>query len=112
ANPLVLLALLPISALLAVPSLRRRGLHRAAFLASALHIYGLLVAAAFSLYPTMLPGVAGQAGLTMQAVRSPDYALGVGLCWWLPAFGIVVACQRFVYGRMPRTFSVHDDAAH
>ncbi len=42
----------------------------------------------------------------------PSYSLEVGFYWWLPALFLVLACQRYVYGRLPDKFRVRDEAAH
>jgi cytochrome bd-type quinol oxidase subunit 2 len=101
-----------VSAVVLIPVLRKRGRAKAAFLASCFHIGGLLLAAALSLYPWLLPATAPGAGLTIETARAADYSLCVGLWWWLPALGLVLVCQRFVYGQLPSKFSIDDDAAH
>jgi len=112
ARPWVLACALPVSALLLVPFLRRRGQQRAAFLASCVHIGGLLFAAALSLYPWLLPATHAGAGLTITSAKAADYSLRVGLYWWLPALLLVLVCQRFVYGQLPAKFSIDDDVPH
>ncbi len=111
-RPWVLGCALPVSALILLPTLRKRGRPGVAFAASSIHIAGLLLAAALSLYPWMLPGTAPGSGLTVESARAADYSLRVGLCWWLPALALVVFCQRYVYGRLPGKFSIKDDVGH
>jgi cytochrome d ubiquinol oxidase subunit II len=111
-RPWVFACVLPVSALLLVPTLRKRGRKGAAFVASSVHIGGLLLAAALSLYPWMLPGTEAGSGLTVETAKAADYSLMVGLCWWLPALGLVLFCQRYVYRQMPAKFSLRDDVSH
>lgn len=112
ARPWVLSCAVPASAIALVPWLRKRGKPGAAFLASSSHIAGLLLAASSSLYPWMLPGTTAGTGWTAQSARSSPYSLEVGLYWWLPALFLVLACQRYVYGRLPDKFRVRDEAPH
>jgi cytochrome bd-type quinol oxidase subunit 2 len=112
ARPWVLLCALPASAIVLVPWLRQRGKLGAAFLASSSHIAGLLLAASSSLYPWMLPGTTLGTGWTAQTARSSPYSLEVGLYWWLPALCLVLACQAYVYRRLPDKFRVRDDAPY
>lgn len=112
ARPSVWIAVAPASALLAIPWLLRHGRRRHAFFASALHIYGLLGAAALSLYPWLLPGTNPETGLTVESAKTGAYSLGIGLVWWLPGMLLVLICQRFVYTRMPEVFSINDDVEH
>jgi cytochrome bd ubiquinol oxidase subunit II len=111
-RPWVLVCALPVSAVLLVPVLRKHGRGKAAFLASCVHIAGLLLAAALSLYPWLLPATKPGAGLTVESARAADYSLRVGLYWWLPALCLVLVCQRFVYRQLPAKFSIEDDAQH
>ena len=55
----------------------------------------MLVGAAVSLYPRLLPSSSDQGqDITVQSALSGHYALGVGLAWW--AFGMVLAVIYFV----------------
>lgn len=112
ARPWVGLCALPASALCLVPWFRRRGRNGAAFLASSVHVFALLLAAASSLYPWMLPGTEAGTGFTVENARSSDYSLEVGLVWWLPALGLVLFCQRYVYRSLPAKFRIADDVHH
>jgi len=111
-RPWIAVCALPIFAVLSIPSLRKRGRHRAAFFASSLHILGLLSAAALSLYPWMLPGMTPGTGWTAQTARASDASLTAGLAWWLPAVCLVLFCQRYVYSQLPQKFRIADDAPH
>lgn len=112
ARPGGLLVLLPISAALFIPALRKKGRRRLAFFASATHIYGLLGAAAMSMYPWLLPGTVAHEGLTIENAKAHEYALRVGLIWWIPGILLVLTCHRFVYSKMPEVFSIHDEPDH
>jgi cytochrome d ubiquinol oxidase subunit II len=111
-RPWVLACALPIGAIVLIPGLRKRGQSKAAFLASCTHIAGLLLAAALSLYPWLLPATDAGAGLTIENAKTADYSLRVGLWWWLPALALVLFCQRFVYAQLPSKFSIADDVHH
>ncbi len=106
-------ALFPLVGLLvlAIPSLLRRGQDGAAFLCSALHLYGMLGACAVGLYPSLLPS-SRDAGLTIQNSAASPVALETAVYWWLPGMLLVLMSHAFVYSRMSRTFSVHDLDAH
>ncbi len=70
----------------------------AAFLCSCLFIAGLLLSAAFGLYPTLLPAVTGSGmSLTIGNSSAPAYGLGVGFLWWIPAFLLAAGYTAFIY---------------
>jgi len=72
----------------------------------------LVGALALSLYPWLLPGMEAGTGLTVHNSKTGDFGLGISLAWWIPGMLFVVACHWFVYSRLPRKFSVHDEADH
>ncbi len=66
-----------------------------AFLASCGYIVGMLVGAAFALYPKVLPASTNpNYSLTIQNTATGAYGMRVGLVWW--SFGIVIAIIYFV----------------
>jgi cytochrome d ubiquinol oxidase subunit II len=78
----------------------------ATFLSSTIYIIGMLGGAAFALYPTLLPATTGaELSLTIYNSKAGDYALGVGLIWWvigiLLAIGYFVFLYRFFQGKVP-----------
>jgi cytochrome bd ubiquinol oxidase subunit II len=67
-----------------------------AFVASALYIVGMLVGAAFALYPVVLPASTDPArNLTIYNTAAGRHGLGVGLTWWIVA--AVLALAYFTY---------------
>ena len=68
---------------------------RKAFVSSCIYLSTMLVGAAISLYPRLLP-TSNDLGhdITVQNALSGPYALRVGLVWW--GFGMVLALVYFV----------------
>jgi cytochrome d ubiquinol oxidase subunit II len=67
-----------------------------AFLSSALFISGMLASTAFGIYPVLLPSsIKPEYSLTIYNSKAGDYALNVGLYWWIA--GIIIAVGYFVY---------------
>jgi len=65
-----------------------------AFVASALYIVGMLVGAAFGLYPVVLPASSDPAlNLTIYNTAAGEHGLTVGLTWWI--LGVVLALGYF-----------------
>lgn len=89
--PLVVLATL--AAMLWATSKRKE---KPAFVASALYIAGMLVGAAFALYPTVLPASTDPSySLTIYNSAAAHHGLVVGITWWSIAF--VLALGYFVF---------------
>lgn len=73
----------------------RREADRNAFACSCVYLATMLVGAAVSLYPRLLPSTSDLGrDITVQSAISGPYALRVGLVWW--AFGMVLAIVYFV----------------
>ena len=73
----------------------RKGLDKLAFVGSALYIVGMLVGAAFALYPVVLPASTNPAySLTIYNTAAGRHGLVVGLTWWI--LGIILALGYFV----------------
>jgi len=68
-----------------------------AFLASSLYIVGMLVGAAFALYPVVLPARDHQFDLTVSNTSAGIHGLTVGLVWWTLAAALAVAYFVFLY---------------
>jgi cytochrome d ubiquinol oxidase subunit II len=67
-----------------------------AFVASALYIVGMLVGAAFALYPVVLPASTDPSrNLTIYNTAAGAHGLSVGLIWW--AVGMILALGYFVF---------------
>jgi cytochrome d ubiquinol oxidase subunit II len=65
-----------------------------AFVASALYIVGMLVGAAFALYPVVLPASTDPArNLTIYNTAASQHGLTVGLTWWI--IGALLALAYF-----------------
>jgi cytochrome d ubiquinol oxidase subunit II len=88
--------LLVLASLIAMPLLRGKGNDRGAFLASMAYIAGMLGGAAFAVYPNLLSASTNPAySLTIHNAKTGDYALRVGLIWWL--LGMVLAIGYFTF---------------
>jgi cytochrome bd ubiquinol oxidase subunit II len=72
-----------------------KGKEKLAFVASSLYIIGMLVGAAFALYPVVLPARDRQYSLTIYNTAAGSHGLSVGLVWW--TLGAVLAIAYFVF---------------
>jgi len=72
-----------------------KGREKVSFVASSLYITGMLVGAAFALYPVVLPARDHQYDLTIYNTSAGIHGLTVGLVWW--ALGAVLALGYFVF---------------
>jgi cytochrome bd ubiquinol oxidase subunit II len=67
-----------------------------AFIASAVYIVGMLVGAAFALYPVVLPASTDPAlNLTIQNTAAGEHGLAVGFTWW--SLGMMLALAYFFF---------------
>jgi cytochrome d ubiquinol oxidase subunit II len=67
-----------------------------AFVASALYIVGMLVGAAFALYPVVLPASTDPArNLTIYNTAAGHHGLSVGFAWWI--LGTILAVGYFFF---------------
>ncbi len=67
-----------------------------AFLSSSLFITGMLASTAYGIYPVLLPSsIKSEYSLTIFNSKAGDYALNVGLYWWIA--GITIAIGYFTY---------------
>ncbi|HKT90060.1 MAG TPA: cytochrome d ubiquinol oxidase subunit II [Candidatus Sulfotelmatobacter sp.] len=67
-----------------------------AFVASAIYIVGMLVGAAFALYPVVLPASTDAAlNLTIYNTKAGEHGLAVGFTWWI--IGMILALTYFVF---------------
>ncbi len=72
----------------------KKGRDKLAFVASALYIVGMLVGAAFALYPMVLPASTDPAfSLTIYNTAAARHGLMVGVTWWI--IGAVLALGYF-----------------
>jgi cytochrome bd ubiquinol oxidase subunit II len=73
-----------------------KGNDKAAFVASALYIVGMLVGAAFALYPVVLPASTDPArSLTIFNAKAGEHGLAVGFTWWI--LGAILALGYFFF---------------
>jgi cytochrome d ubiquinol oxidase subunit II len=70
---------------------------KTAFIASSLYITGMLVGAAFSLYPVVLPARDSQYSLTVENTAAAAHGLTVGLIWWTLSALLALAYFVFIY---------------
>ena len=71
---------------------------KAAFLASSVYIIGMLVGAAFALYPVVLPASTDPArSLTIYNASAGHHGLSVGLIWWIIGMMLALGYFYFVY---------------
>jgi cytochrome d ubiquinol oxidase subunit II len=67
-----------------------------AFVASAVYIVGMLVGAAFALYPVVLPASTDPAlSLTITNTKAGEHGLAVGFAWWI--LGLLLALGYFLF---------------
>lgn len=99
--------------LLAIVHQARRRSYLAAFLFSCGFIAAMVLAAAATIYPYVLPAREAGHGVLASVARSSDYSLRVGLAWWIPGVLLATSYFVFVYRKLPRTLKeedvVHDD---
>jgi cytochrome d ubiquinol oxidase subunit II len=73
-----------------------KGKDKLAFVASALYIVGMLVGAAFALYPVVLPASTDPAyNLTIYNTAAGHHGLSVGFAWW--SVGMLLALVYFFF---------------
>ncbi len=71
-----------------------KGQDKRAFVASAIYIVGMLVGAAFALYPVVLPATSDPArNLTIYNTAAGHHGLAVGFTWWI--LGMILALVYF-----------------
>ena len=72
------------------------GREKLSFIASSLYLAGMLVGAAFALYPVVLPARTGpENDLTIFNTAAAHHGLAVGLVWW--TLGMILALAYFVF---------------
>jgi cytochrome d ubiquinol oxidase subunit II len=77
----------------------RKGQNKVAFVGSALYIVGMLVGAAFALYPVVLPATTDplHRSLTIYNTAAGHHGLTVGIMWWIPGMILTLAYFTFVF---------------
>jgi cytochrome d ubiquinol oxidase subunit II len=71
----------------------RKGQDKLAFVGSALYLVGMLVGAAFGLYPVVLPASSDPVhrSLSIYNTAAGHHGLAVGLMWWIPGMILTFA---------------------
>jgi len=77
----------------------KKGLDKIAFVGSALYIVGMLVGAAFALYPVVLPASTDPVhrSLTIYNAAAGRHGLTVGLTWWIVGMVLSLGYFTFLY---------------
>jgi len=74
----------------------RRGSDKRAFVASCGYIVGMLVGAAFALYPVVLPASTDPSySLTIENTATGLHGMRIGLVWW--TLGMILAAVYFIF---------------
>jgi cytochrome d ubiquinol oxidase subunit II len=69
-----------------------------AFLASGLHLVGMLTSVAFGVFPNLLlSNTAPDLSLTIHNSATAEHGLIVGLCWFIPGMALAIGYSVFVY---------------
>lgn len=91
-----LVPLLVVASLLYLFLAERKGNDKGAFLASCGYIVGMLVGAAFALYPVVLPASTDPSySLTIYNTATGEHGMRVAIVWWV--IGMVLATTYFVF---------------
>jgi cytochrome bd ubiquinol oxidase subunit II len=67
------------------------------FLFSCAYVLTMLAAAAFGLYPYVLPSISVHNGLTIYNASASGYGLRIGLVWFIPGLALVALYFLFAY---------------
>jgi cytochrome d ubiquinol oxidase subunit II len=98
-------ALVPIAAIAALAAslpLHRLRKRDQAFLSSALALYAMILGAAASLYPYVLPARRPEWGLDLYRASSSPASLRLALYWFVPGILLAMGYTAIVYGRLLR----------
>ncbi|HVY25035.1 MAG TPA: cytochrome d ubiquinol oxidase subunit II [Polyangiaceae bacterium] len=104
-------AILPLFAFagLALARLSLRAAPRRAFFGSAAFVLGLILSAAYAMFPYALAArVPGRELSIAQAAAQPATLSGM-LAWWLPGMALAIAYSLLIYSRMPKTFTTEGE---
>jgi len=96
-------ALLPLAAALGLASARwfLNGAPKRAFVGSALFIAGLVLSAAYAIFPYALAARIPERAMTLsQAAAQPETLRGM-LLWWVPGMALAASYSFFIYSRLP-----------
>jgi cytochrome d ubiquinol oxidase subunit II len=90
---------LSVGGLLGVRWLASRERWKLAFGGSSMFLFGMLLSAAFAIYPYVLPARDEALGLTLQQAASSPYGLQVALYWFVPGMLLAVGYSIYNYRR-------------
>ena len=86
---------------------------KGAFLASCAYIVGMLVGAAFALYPNVLPASTDASySLTIYNTAAGEHGLVVGFVWWMIGMILVLGYFVFVYRMFRGKVNLEDGGEH
>jgi cytochrome d ubiquinol oxidase subunit II len=80
-----------------------------AFVASGIYIAGMLVGAAFALYPMVLPACNDAYSLTIYNTAAGHHGLVVGLVWWILGLALALVYFFFIYRMFKGKVQVEGD---
>src|SRR5271166_215945 len=90
-----------------------RGNEKGAFLASCTYIVGMLVGAAFALYPNVLPASTdANYSLTIYNTATGSHGMGVGFVWWTLAMIIAIGYFVFIYRMFRGKVKLEEGGGH
>jgi cytochrome d ubiquinol oxidase subunit II len=76
-----------------------------AFMASCAFVLGLVLSAAFAIFPNALTARVTGHELSLAAAAAQPATLAAMLCWWLPGMLLATSYTFLIFSRMPKTFS-------
>ena len=79
-----------------------------AFFASAAFVSGLILSAAYAIFPHALPARVPGRELGLLAAAAHDDTLESMLLWWVPGMLLAASYSYLLYTRMPKTFGPAD----
>jgi cytochrome bd ubiquinol oxidase subunit II len=84
--------------MIAIRAFSSRRLDLQAFLASGLHLIGMLTSVAFGIFPNVLPSnIAQDLSLTIHKAATAEHGLIVGLSWFIPGMALAITYSVLVY---------------
>ncbi len=111
AQPLgYLIPLVVFGSLVLMALFRKRGEDRKAFVSSCAYIAGMLVGAAFGIYPYVLPASTDPSySLTIYNTAAGQHGLRVGLVWWIPGMALALGYFRYLYRQFRGKVRLEDE---
>ncbi len=92
---------------------RARGEDRKAFVASCTYIAGMLVGAAFGIYPYVLPASTDpKFSLTIYNTAAAPHGLRVGLAWWILGMALALGYFRYLYRQFRGKVTLEPETGH